>query len=142
MNPWLFGGICVGLFLLLWVVSARKWKQQAEALAARRANLTREEFIALLSDDAGADIAEFLWHELASYWTHGLTPHPGDDFLKDLPIDDEEPQDWLERYCGANGYDWKQWPQWDESHPTTVRNFARWLSEGRPTADNAWLGAG
>lgn len=138
MNSWWGAAAFIAaIFALITVVGNRQWNRKAATLRARRPNPTRDEFVALLSDDAEAGTAEFLWDELASYWKPGLTPHPDDDFLKDLPIDDEEPEYWLERYCMANGYDWKQWPQCAESRPTTVRNFARWLSEGRPAADNA-----
>jgi len=109
----------------------------AAALRARRPNLTRDEFCALLADTADAGIAEFLWDELAPYWTPGLTPHPDDDFLKDLPIDEEEPDDWLKAYCDRFGHDWREWLQWDAGHPTTVRNFACWLAEGRRRAEAA-----
>ncbi len=134
MSGWWFAAGCIALYVLIWFWFGRKWKRDASALAARRPNPTRAEFVALLSEDAGADIAEFLWDELAPYWDPGLTPHPDDDFVNDLPIDREEPQDWLERYCGAAGYDWKHWPEWDARWPTTVRQFSRWLAmrpEGR-----------
>ena len=142
MNGWWFAASCVGLYLLLWAFTARKWKRQAVALAVRRENVGREQFLAMLAGDCERDVAEFLWDELLSewsYWQDGLTPHPDDDFLKDLPIDDEEPQDWLEHYCDGRGLEWRRWTNWDQSQPTTVRNFARWLSNGpaSPVADVA-----
>src|SRR3546814_14559302 len=89
-------------------------------LAARRPNPTREEFVALLSEDAGPDIAIFLWTELTPHWKPGLTPHPDDDFVNDLPIDRAEPQDWLERYTEAAEYDWQHWPDWNANWPQTA----------------------
>ena len=86
-----------------------------------------------LAADCDADIAEFLWAELTpewAYWHAALTPHPDDDVPKDLPIDDDDPHYWLENYCDSRGLDWKRWTNWDQSQPTTVRNFARWLSTG------------
>jgi len=132
LSGWWFAAGCVALFLIYSLIAARRDKRQAAALAARRDNVGRERFIAMLAGDCERDVAEFLWDELLpewAYWPVGLTPHPDDDFLKDLPIDDEEPQGWLEHYCNSRGLDWKRWANWDRSQPTTVRNFARWLSK-------------
>lgn len=133
MSGWWFAAGCIALYVLIWFWFGRKWKRDASALAARRPNPTRAQFVALLSEDAGTDIAEFLWDELAPYWAPDLTPHPGDDFVNDLPIDRGEPQDWLERYCEMAGYDAKYWSEWNAHWPTTVRQFSRWLAT-RPKA--------
>ena len=137
MIGWWFAAGCVALFLIYSLIDARRGRRQAAALATRRGNVGHDQFIAMLTGDCEPDVAAFLWHELLpewAYWHAGLTPHPDDDFLKDLPIDGEEPQDWLEHYCDRHGLDWKQWTNWDQSQPTTVRNFARWISAGRSTA--------
>lgn len=131
MSGWWFAAICLGLFLLLWAYMAQKWKRQASGLAARRGNPTRDEFVVLLTDDCEPDVAAFLWGALAVYWKPGLTPHPDDDYLNDLPIDPEEQEDWVRDFCGLNGLRAADWPDWPESRDSTVRNFARWLSEGR-----------
>jgi hypothetical protein len=142
LNGWWFAAGCVGLFLIYSLIVSRRDKRQVAALAVRRENVGREQFITMLANDCEPDVAEFLWDELVpewAYWHAGLTPHPDDDFLKDLSIDDEEPQDWLEHYCESRGLDWHHWTNWDRSQPTTVRNFARWLSNGpaSPVVDAA-----
>jgi len=84
----------------------------------------------MLSADCEADVAEFLWEQLAVYW-NPITPHPDDDFLIDLSIDHDEPEDWLRGFCKANGILTKDVELWPKSQPTTVRKFARWLSTER-----------
>lgn len=139
MSGWWFAAGCFGLCLLLWALMAQQWKRQALLLAARRPNPTREQFIALVAADSDADVAAHLWDELLPYWKPA-TPHPDDDFLIDLSIDEEEPQDWLERFCKQHRHDWRAWPEWEMDRPTTVRNFAIWLSEGRRQAEGtAWI---
>lgn len=139
MSGWWFAAGCVGLFLLLWAFMSRKWKRQALSLAGRRPNPNREQFIALLASDCDTDVAVHLWDELKPYW-EPATPHPDDDFLTDLSIDEEEPQDWLERFCQQYHHDWRAWPEWEKGRPTTVRNFAIWLCEGRRHAESApWI---
>lgn len=130
MSGWWFAAGCVGLFLLLWVVTERRWRSDATKLAAARPNPSKGEFLSAVTDVADPDIAQYLWDELADYWSPA-TPHPDDDFLNSLSIDPDEPQDWLERFCQQRGYDWRAWPMWEEGRPTTVRSFARWLAEGR-----------
>jgi hypothetical protein len=89
------------------VAFERKWRRQVDRLAERRANLDEPGFVALLADSADADVAEWLWDELLVYWRPNLTPHPDDDFLRDLPIDPEEPNDWLDRFCTSQGLEQK-----------------------------------
>lgn len=134
MNGWWFAVGCVGLFLLLWVVMERRWRSDAAKLAASRPNPSEGEFLSAVADVADPAIAQYLWEELADYWSPA-TPHPDDDFLKNFPIDPDEPQDWLERFCQQRSYDWRAWPMWDEGRPTTVRSFAAWLAEGRRYAE-------
>lgn len=131
MSGWWFAAACLGLYLLLWAFMAWKGKQQAVVLAARRPNPAREEFVALLADDCEPDVADFLWGALAAYWKPGLAPHPDDDYLRDLPIDPAEQEDWVRDFCDLYGLRAEDWPDWPEDQDTTVRNFARWLSEGR-----------
>ena len=135
MNGWWFAAGCVGLFLLLWVVmDQRRSRKEAMKLAASRPNLSEGEFLSAVAAAADPDVAQYLWEELAAYWSPA-TPHPDDDFLKNLSIDPDEPQDWLERFCQQRGYDWRAWPMWEEGRPTTVRSFAAWLAEGRRHAE-------
>ncbi len=134
MNGWWFAAGCVGLYLLLWAFTSRKWKRQAIALAARRPSPDRNDFIELLSDDCEGDVAEFVWTiftEEYSHWGVELTPHPDDDYLEDMPIDPENQSDWFDDFCVAFAVSYDDFPDWPQGATTTVRNYARWLSDGR-----------
>jgi hypothetical protein len=119
------------------VALERKWRRQARRLAERRANLDQSGFVALLADSADADVAEWLWNELLVYWRPTLTPHPDDDFARDLPIDPDEPNDWLDRFCTSQGLEQKIFPDWPHGEETTVRNLAAWFTNGRKAAQAA-----
>ena len=134
MSGWWFAAGCVGLFLTLWAFASRRWKRQALILKARRPNPTHEQFIALLVEDCDHDIAEFVWRiftEDYSGWGVELTPHPDDDYLRDLPIDPENQGDWLDEFHESFALSHGNFPRWPDGAQTTVRKFARWLSDGR-----------
>ena len=134
MSGWWFAAGCVGLFLTLWAFASRRWKRQALILTARRPNPTHEQFIALLVEDCDHDIAEFVWRiftEDYSGWGVELTPHPDDDYLRDLPIDPENQGDWLDEFRESFALSHGNFPRWPDGAQTTVRKFARWLSDGR-----------
>ncbi|WP_447765273.1 hypothetical protein [Sphingopyxis panaciterrae] len=137
MNGWWFAAACVGLYLLLWAFMARKSKLRALALAARRPNPNRQEFVTLLAGDCDADVAAFLWDELADNRTPDLTPHPDDDYLGDLSVDPDEQGDWVKAFCDAHRLRIEDWPDWPDGQATTVREFARWLSDGRRSLTGA-----
>ena len=84
----------------------------------------------MLEEDCDEDVARFLWDELLDYW-HPLTPHPDDDILADLSIDDDEPNDWRRDFCELNDLPFKDVALWPQHQFPTVRNFARWLSSER-----------
>lgn len=134
MNGWWFAAGCFGLFLIYSLIVSRRNKRQVAAFAATRASPDREVFVALLSGDCEPDIAEFVWTifiEEYSYWGVEITPHPDDDYLGDMPIDPENQQDWVGDFCDSEKLRPKDFPHWPEGQKTTVRNFARWLSEAR-----------
>ena len=89
-----------------------------------------DEFVVLLEADCDEDVARFLWDELIDYW-RPLTPHPDDDILADLLLDDEEPNDWLAEFCDRNDLRLKDIALWPQHQVPTARNFARWLSSER-----------
>jgi hypothetical protein len=60
-----------------------------------------------------------------------MTPHPDDDFINDLPIDHDEPNDWLAMFCKRNNLRENDISDWPTEAASTVRNFVRWLSENR-----------
>lgn len=100
---------------------------------ARRANPTRDEFVAMLSEDVSPDTAEFLWNSMVDLVAPRLTPHPDDHLVDDLPIDPDEPaMDWMPEFSRRHGLNANHWPQWPDAQEYTVRNFARWLEAGLP----------
>lgn len=131
MNGWIAAGVIGACSAAYVTISVRKWRRMAAALAQQRDNPTREQFVIMLDRDADAQTAEWLWRELQVYWGASLTPHPDDDFLRDLPIDHDEPNDWVERYCRHFDLPYKDVAQWPDADATTVRNLARWLSSER-----------
>src|SRR3546814_333451 len=103
--------IAIAIFGVLGIIGARRHRKQIAALAERRVSPSNDEFIALLAADCEVDVARFLWDELLDYWLP-LTPHPEDDILADLSIDDDEPNGWLAHFCKINGLRVKDIAQW------------------------------
>lgn len=140
MSGWGFAAGCVGLYLLFAIFAARSNKRQVAAFAATRASPSRDEFVALLADDCEPEVAEFVWAIFTEeYSDRGaeLTPHPDDNYLADMPIDPDNQDDWLVDFCSAFALRWRDFGDWPKDMPTTVRNFARWLSQGRRASARA-----
>lgn len=131
MNGWIAAGVIGACSAAYVTISVRKWRRMAAALAQQRDNPTREQFVIMLERDADAATAGWLWDELQVYCTPGLTPRPDDDFLHDLRIDDDEPNDWIRRYCQRFDLSPQQVDEWPVGETSTVRNLARWLSSER-----------
>ena len=132
MRNFLIGAAFVTLIVVVMVVvGKRQWRRKEDALLARRANPTKQEFRTLIADDADPDVTDWLWDELQVYFQPRLTPHPDDDLVSDLPINSDEPNDWLSGFCQANKLRINDIQSWDETLPITVRNFATWLSNER-----------
>jgi len=134
VTGWWFAAGCVGLYLLFAFFCARSNRGRVAAVAATRASPRREEFVAHLADDCEPDIAEFVWtifSEEYSGWGVELTPHPDDNYLEDMPIDPDNQDDWLNDFCTANNLNPTGILHWPDGQATTVRNFARWLSDLR-----------
>lgn len=132
MSEFAFGAaFLVFVLAVISVVGSRKFNRMKQALARRRPSPTREDFVAMLASDCEADVAELIWEELLVFYRPDMTPHPDDDFLKDLAIDDDEPNDWLAEFCKRNGLRERDISDWNLGTPSTIRNFSRWLSENR-----------
>lgn len=140
MNGWWFAAGCVGLYLIFAIFAARSSKRRVAAFAATRVSPDRAEFVAMLADDCERDVADFVWAiftEEYSGWGVELTPHPDDDYLEDMPIDPDSQEDWLNDFCAANDLHPTGISHWPEGQATTIRNFARWLSEVRQSMRQA-----
>lgn len=97
-------------------------------VAARRPNPTEAEFLASLERESSPEAARFVWEQALRYVAPRLTPHPDDDLVKDLCIDDDDlgmdwPRGWAEYSGTAEG----DLPPWPEGWLPTVLNYARWL---------------
>jgi hypothetical protein len=129
---WLAKTAWVAACLSLWFVIglAMHWRQRRR-LTAKRRSPTREAFVALLSDKADADIAEWLWEQLLPYY-RPLTPHPDDYLRDDASIDDDDiDQDWRPEFVRAKSLADSPWPDWPAGWDLTVANYARWLQLAR-----------
>jgi hypothetical protein len=123
--------IVICIFAWTYVAGERKLVRQKTALRARRANPTYEEFVTSLRSDCEADIADQLWQDLLVFYRPDMTPHPEDDVIQDMPIDHDEPNDWLAHFCKANNMRVKDISPWPKNQQATIRNLARWFSENR-----------
>jgi len=84
-----------------------------------------------MSSDVSAQTAKFLWDTAIVYLQPKLTPHPDDNMVRDLPIDDGDwSLDWPREYAEQNGFDEGDLPDWPKGWPVTLRNYGRWLEMG------------
>lgn len=132
---WLLATMFVAGFLgVHFGVAWRNTKRQILQTLSRRQNLTEAQFITLMTVDVSEETARFLWQVTMPYLEFHkptLAPHPDDDLVNDLPIDDEEwsmdwPRDWAER----RGFHESNLPDWPEEWRVTIRNYGRWLDMG------------
>lgn len=133
-------GIPEWLALTLWLVvfvsivsafAVRNTRRQIGATRARRHNPTRDEFMASMSPDVSCRTAEFLWETAIVYLEPQLAPHPDDDLVKDLPIDEDDwSMDWPRAYAEREGFHESNLPDWPKDWSVTLRNYGRWLDMG------------
>ena len=129
---WLFptlfvlGGLCIW-FGIAW----RNTSKQVRRISAQRSNPTEAEFMDMMLRDVSEEAAGFLWTTALPYlkfFKAPLTPHPEDNLVNDLPIDDDDfgidwPREWAELKC----FHESNMPDWPEGWPVTIRNYGRWL---------------
>ncbi|WP_324261897.1 hypothetical protein U4960_01745 [Altererythrobacter sp. H2] len=88
----------------------------------------------LMVSDVSEDAARFLWQTTLSclkFHEPSLTPHPDDDLIKDLPIDDDDiSMDWPREWAERRGFHESNLPDWPKNWPVTIRNYGRWLDMG------------
>ena len=97
-------------------------------VAAIRCNLTKQQFIELMESDCSTEAADFLWDKALFHVQPRLTPHPDDDLIKDLKIDDDDiDMDWPRDWAEQRGFHDRNFPDWPKDWPVTIRNFDRWL---------------
>ena len=106
------------------------WNRKAARLRAKRLNPSRTEFVEKLLDaNVDASVAEWLWERLSPEWRPGLSPHPNDNPLVDLPFDPCDPDDWQEDFCKAFCIDAQDFSDWPEQTEPAIANMAKWYSD-------------
>jgi len=103
----------------------------AAHLAGRRPSPSREEFVGMLAGEVDEASAVWLWDELQVYYRPRLAPHPDDDLIEDMPIDPDEPEDWVRDYCFRHGIKQRQMSEWPKGLSVTPRHLLRWLDAER-----------
>jgi hypothetical protein len=127
-----FAVASLAIWLALGFVMLRRAHRR---VAARRANPTEADFLAMMAQDCSTDAARFMWQQVMFYVEPRLTPHPDDLLLDDLCIDDDDiDMDWPRDWAMQQGLSERDLPNWPRDWPLTVRNFARWLEVARPSA--------
>lgn len=132
MPGWLLPTGFVVCGLAVWfAVAFRNTRSQIAATKARRPNPSRDEFIEMMASDCPEYVAVFLWETAMPYLAPHLTPHPDDDLLRDLPIDEDDwSMDWPRDFATQEGFHESNLPDWPKGWATTIRNYGRWLSMG------------
>jgi len=118
------------LMAIIGAIYWRRYQRELRAISTRRPNLTREEFMASMRVDVSDAAAKFLWETTLIYIKPHATPHPEDDLMKELPIDqDDIALDWPVDWARLNGLSEDGFPPWPEGWDCTIRNFGRWLDQ-------------
>lgn len=129
MPEWLFATLFVGIAAL--VVGTIAWRNTAREIArtaARRANPTKEEFMAMMTPDVSEQTALFLWDRAVGGLPSSLTPHPEDNLAESMAIDEEEWSiDWPADYARLNGFHESNLAEWPDGWKPTLRNLGKWL---------------
>jgi uncharacterized protein YneF (UPF0154 family) len=136
---WVAGTGFVVAALTVWLALGSVVHRRAmKRLAARRPNPTEDAFLAMMAQDCSPEAARFMWAQALPYVERRVTPHPDDLLLDDLCIDDDDiDMDWRRAWADQLGVAERDLPDWPESWPLTVRNFARWCDLARTSAPAA-----
>jgi uncharacterized protein YneF (UPF0154 family) len=123
---WVSLCLTVSLVFGYWTI-----RRAHEQVAVNRPSPSKQQFLASMRGDCSVEVSEFLWEKARYYVEPRLTPHPDDDLIRDLKIDDDDialdwPRDWAER----RGFHDSNLPEWPKEWPSTIRNFGRWLDLG------------
>lgn len=118
--------------LAIWLTLGFVMRQRGRRrLAAKRPNLTREEFLELMADSVDENTAIWLWDKARPYY-RPLCPHPDDHLSKDAMIaEDDWAMYWHTEFADSHGFSEKAYPDWPQDWPPTIRNFGRWLDMGK-----------
>ncbi|MBA4164305.1 MAG: hypothetical protein C0510_06690 [Erythrobacter sp.] len=129
---WLAKLLFVATFVaIIFSLGWRNTSRSIRELKERRISPSREEFLELMEPDVSPEASEFLWDTALFYIQPHLTPHPDDDLIKDLPIDEDDiGMDWPRDWAKQQGFHDSNLPEWPEGWLVTIRNYGRWLDMG------------
>ena len=129
LPEWLAVSLYLTVALSAWLTYSYWSIRRAHTrLALRRANPDEETFLKLMMTDCSDEAARFVWDQAHFYVKPRLTPHPDDDLLADLKIDEDDLMlDWPREWAERKGFHESNFPDWPQAWPATVRNFAKWL---------------
>lgn len=147
LPDWFVATIFVGTFLItLFAAAWRNTKRQIMRTLAKRPNPTRAEFVSMMASSVSMEASEFLWDSAIPCLELNaplLSPHPDDDLVQDLPIDDEDwSMEWPVLWAEQQGFHESNLPAWPEGWPATIRNYGRWLdmAPASPVIDAGYSG--
>ena len=132
MSGWVVVAIWfVAILFSTCLMASRSYDRQLKDISKRRPNPTKDEFVEMMAPDVSREASLFLWDTALVYLRPHASPHPDDDLIQELPIDDEDvtmdwPRDWAER----KGFHESNFPGWPDDLPVTFRNLGRWLDRG------------
>ncbi len=123
---WVGTALTIALVYGYWSI-----RRAHQRVAARRGNPSKEQFIADMMSDCTPEVSDFLWRKALFYVEPRITPHPDDDLILDLKIDDDDiGMDWPREWADQRGFHDSNLPEWPKEWPATIRNFGRWLDMG------------
>ncbi|MFO6446583.1 hypothetical protein ACLBKU_05500 [Erythrobacter sp. NE805] len=123
LGDFVLGALGLWLGLGAWLL-----RRAHRRVAARRPNPTEAETLDMMARDTSPEAARFVWTQALRYVEPQLTPHPDDDLIKDLCIDDDDlGMDWPQEWADQRGFSMQALPEWPKDWTPTVRNYARWL---------------
>ena len=136
---WLFASLFVLSGLGIWFgIAWRNTGKQVRKTSARRINPTEAEFMQMMRVDVSEAASAFLWKTALPYlelYRPPLAPHPEDDLVQDLPINDDDfGMDWPREWAELKGFHESNMPDWPEGWAVTIRNYGRWLDMAPTTS--------
>jgi hypothetical protein len=113
------------------VVGQRATTKSVKSILDRRENPSREDFLRMMESDVSRGTAESLWDMFGSCSPPQVKPHPSDNVIEELLIDNIFKSQWLLDFAQRNGFNPSDLPIWPSDWSVTVRNFGRWLDMGQ-----------
>ena len=85
----------------------------------------------MMESDVSRETAESLWDLFGSCLPPQVKPHPDDNVVEELFVDNIFKSQWWYDFAERNGIDHSDLPTWPSDWSVTLRNFGRWLDMGK-----------